>query len=1479
MVSVRLVIVLVLYALLVTAALVTITVVFSVLSRHAMNNQVRSLAKSTMSTIKRAASDEISSYQMTTYNIAMLLGRLNLTPPIGTTGQLISDYVATWDIMTIPHMNKKSTFLSTFGMWLDTATNMWYMTGCNRQTLRCSLYDAASNTTHFADYNRSKITNPVNLSTVQTRPGAPTMYPRYLDAIPIHTEMDSRDWWSYLYIDYAKNVTTHTCKGVAVAKTTDYFYCTEYYTPVGAGNGSQVCKQLVGVTVEASEADTFSNNDHIAASTIFLTSTRTIDNVNGLCDPNAGMTKAINKFLAACHAELLSECPTYLDLGKPYVYSVLGYSQVNRAAFVIAGEVPHSFFFDDIVNSQKVAIVISVVMIVVVVVMSVVISVSIVVPISYICVSMKNASNLTYERQMAPITRYTIFYEVKQLCDSYLELRQALKDLKAFMPQGLLVGPEEAMDSTSLLSALMGGGRYKSDDDDSGYGEDDDDDDDPDDVEMQLAGRAGGYSTPEVTISDDAAAQSVDAARRRSSVAVPTSPSVLPTTHDVFGNNDSNMNIKNNSDKNDFPLPFQRRRSTVHNGNYMNGNGIVSVVAVSTVEDALARDAALQKKALRKTSSVVTPGVSPRLSQQQQPKTQDNPDAANPRRQSAHVKLPSTTDSSVDRRVKYRNGYSTLYADSSRGEGNSLRLNRSVYNGGVNKFRSVNCTLVCIRFSFEFIDEHSLESEVGKLMDILIRTILRYGGVIEIFRPDVIIVSFGAHAVMSMHTQRATAAATTITKKLTVAQRARTRIIVDTGSFYCGTCGAHDRVSPVLFGERFNSAVELLRYEIGQGRLIVTGRVALCLPGDLVVPFDNIVTLRDRSRGCQLFLVLNPSKRNKKGFRESVDEFRRAYALAISGKYSEALEIVSRGGEFDPELSSYCVTTIKYLLTMNPPRPRYCRFQLPSFEPLGVKVKERVPKYQHDRLHLNELEHEDEGPISINFGFGGGSSSNTIGTSGGGAMDGANQSFHSHVFNEDGNQQHHPDSPHESAGPGAKRDRRQDMPDTPSMQQRRCSPSPNQDTTTAVRSFTMTDDFARSPSDRMPINESWSRLQSEKKAGYASSTSRAGDTGRTASSEDGLPLVFTDHKGERWHRFPSMIGSGAFAEVYKAISENGSLMALKCIHLAATHVQLADVVVEVNTACKLFSDFIVNHIGWAHVGSYMIIIMDYMSGGSLHSAISAFPSGMTLQVARRYASDALQGLAYLHRNGIVHADFKPQNILLAVDGGCRLSDFGSSVTKANAQSVGGDVFHLRGTPAYMSPEVARGDAPSMRSDMWSYGITLYEILTGRQPWVMKKVTGLPAVPEASLLAPATNSSAAAPPPRASASTVNMMEDLMMHAVSDVYGVKVVDGNSGSGAAATATAGGGVDSSNTNDASRNSTTAHTVVAVAEEWVPAQGLSDVRFVQGIANGSLRVRIDPKDVPTLEGYRLIEACLQESPQMRPLSWEVIDHPFFFY
>jgi serine/threonine-protein kinase len=125
------------------------------------------------------------------------------------------------------------------------------------------------------------------------------------------------------------------------------------------------------------------------------------------------------------------------------------------------------------------------------------------------------------------------------------------------------------------------------------------------------------------------------------------------------------------------------------------------------------------------------------------------------------------------------------------------------------------------------------------------------------------------------------------------------------------------------------------------------------------------------------------------------------------------------------------------------------------------------------------------------------------------------------------------------------------------------------------------------------------------------------------------------------------------------------------------------------------------------------LVMRYMSAGALQKYVTADPFSIsdTAQIIERI-SDALDDA---HERGIVHRDVKPGNILLDKKGGAFLCDFGLAKFAAGSQHGLGDMY-LVGTPEYMSPEQVMGDATDHRSDVYSLGVIVYELLTGKLPY-------------------------------------------------------------------------------------------------------------------------------------------------------------------
>jgi serine/threonine protein kinase/Tfp pilus assembly protein PilF len=130
-------------------------------------------------------------------------------------------------------------------------------------------------------------------------------------------------------------------------------------------------------------------------------------------------------------------------------------------------------------------------------------------------------------------------------------------------------------------------------------------------------------------------------------------------------------------------------------------------------------------------------------------------------------------------------------------------------------------------------------------------------------------------------------------------------------------------------------------------------------------------------------------------------------------------------------------------------------------------------------------------------------------------------------------------------------------------------------------------------------------------------------------------------------------------------------------------------------------------------GSTYFITMEYVPGEDLKSLIhriGALPVGKAVSLAREVCA----GLAEAHRVGVVHRDLKPQNIMIDRDGNARIMDFGIARSIKGRGITGANV--LIGTPEYMSPEQVEGKEAGPRSDLYSLGIVLFEMLTGRLPF-------------------------------------------------------------------------------------------------------------------------------------------------------------------
>jgi hypothetical protein len=127
------------------------------------------------------------------------------------------------------------------------------------------------------------------------------------------------------------------------------------------------------------------------------------------------------------------------------------------------------------------------------------------------------------------------------------------------------------------------------------------------------------------------------------------------------------------------------------------------------------------------------------------------------------------------------------------------------------------------------------------------------------------------------------------------------------------------------------------------------------------------------------------------------------------------------------------------------------------------------------------------------------------------------------------------------------------------------------------------------------------------------------------------------------------------------------------------------------------------------------IVMEFIGGGTLRDRLHAAPGGLPLAQALPWAREIADGLHAAHSAGVVHRDIKPDNVLIDGAGTARVSDFGLAFSGGETRTRYTMTGAAAGTPGYMPPEIWRGEPADARSDIFSFGALLYEMLTGRLP--------------------------------------------------------------------------------------------------------------------------------------------------------------------
>lgn len=204
-------------------------------------------------------------------------------------------------------------------------------------------------------------------------------------------------------------------------------------------------------------------------------------------------------------------------------------------------------------------------------------------------------------------------------------------------------------------------------------------------------------------------------------------------------------------------------------------------------------------------------------------------------------------------------------------------------------------------------------------------------------------------------------------------------------------------------------------------------------------------------------------------------------------------------------------------------------------------------------------------------------------------------------------------------------------------------------------------------------------------------------------------------EGRYW--IQSLVGVGGMANVYRGVDEkNGNPIAVKV--LKEEFLDNEELVRRFKNESKAIS--ILSHPNIVKVYDVSVtdklqyIVMEYVDGITLKEYLKQRGGALTWKETVHFATQVLSALQHAHSKGIIHRDVKPQNIMLLADGSIKMMDFGiARFSRAQSQTVSDKAI---GSVHYISPEQAKGDRTDARTDIYSVGVMLYEMLSGQLPF-------------------------------------------------------------------------------------------------------------------------------------------------------------------
>jgi serine/threonine-protein kinase len=209
--------------------------------------------------------------------------------------------------------------------------------------------------------------------------------------------------------------------------------------------------------------------------------------------------------------------------------------------------------------------------------------------------------------------------------------------------------------------------------------------------------------------------------------------------------------------------------------------------------------------------------------------------------------------------------------------------------------------------------------------------------------------------------------------------------------------------------------------------------------------------------------------------------------------------------------------------------------------------------------------------------------------------------------------------------------------------------------------------------------------------------------------------------GDRIDRYEIIapLGEGAYAETYKATDiETGMTVVLKCPNpmLFSDPGLFQRYRRETEIARKLDHPGVQRSVDLGGDRTEPYLALEYVEGDNLRHRMRQGEGLVSADTAIDWGRQLAAALAYLHSHGVVHRDLKPENVLVSVDGQLKIADFGTAMAEGARRLTWKHLSDSLGTPDYMSPEQIQGERGDARSDIYAWGVMMYEFLTGRVPF-------------------------------------------------------------------------------------------------------------------------------------------------------------------